>query len=644
VAAVIAFVSLDGYPPQDQESVGAIGAAKRYRSEQITESDVQLQDAEAVALLQSDEFQKLIQDESFQKAARDQNWKAMMANDRFRRVFLDEGFMRVMVDGEMARRMRDNGYQNLQAEEAYKVFLAQLEEAELNVRGVRLSEIVGDNEFKKLFVDNAVVRKLVLDEELIRQRLDVDVVDHPVDVDWKNVRLETDFAKLRALYTDAAIAGRNPRLAELANDAELAKLYDMHAIVRRFTVEEGLMRHLIDQELRKYMRSNGLATATPDDSYAGLLRAAKNAELAAPGVRTGEMGTELEFQKFFTHELAGRVAFDADFFKPLVDDGLASRLGPLSYANIRPEEKYAQMLKAVEDAQLVVSKDRFLEVARDAQFASWFKDSKFLQSAVLDAAWARKFYEVALASRARQTELINLRPEDRLAGWMREASDAALNSPDRRLPDYAADAEFKRLVQDHTWARKLVTDQNLMRVLSEAGLASRLADIKYSVIRPEEALKGLQTAVADAHLNNPKYDVEALVHDADFMKVYLDNGMLRRIMTDVNYARLATEAGMASRFSQFELVNLRPQEAYRAIWDEVRDAELASRNARMASWAADAEFKSLFQNMNLAQTIALDADMMKLMVDSDFATAAARADLRNVVSDANYMSDYALKM
>jgi hypothetical protein len=76
VVAVIAFVSLDGYPPADGDTVGAIGAAKRYRSDQMTSADVKLEDKEIQALLQSDVFQKMIRSEEFQESVKNGTYAA----------------------------------------------------------------------------------------------------------------------------------------------------------------------------------------------------------------------------------------------------------------------------------------------------------------------------------------------------------------------------------------------------------------------------------------------------------------------------------------------------------------------------------------------------------------------------------------
>jgi len=66
---LVAFFIIKNLPPSDKDVGGTIGGvekADKYRSEQISEEDIVLEDAEIQAILQSDEFQKLIRDEQFQ--------------------------------------------------------------------------------------------------------------------------------------------------------------------------------------------------------------------------------------------------------------------------------------------------------------------------------------------------------------------------------------------------------------------------------------------------------------------------------------------------------------------------------------------------------------------------------------------------
>lgn len=637
VAAVIAFVSLDGYPPADGDSVGAIGAAKRYRSEQITESDVQLQDEELVALLQSDEMQRLIKDESFQKAVKDQNWAALMENDYFRRVFFDKKFLSLTVETDLASRKAE--YVSLRPEEAYKVFLDRLEEVELKASGPRLSQIVADDEFKRLFLDHKIMRELVLDVDLVKQRLDADVVSRQMDLDWNKFRLETDYAKLTRIYLDEELASRNPRLAQLAADAEFKQLFENQEWVRRIVLDKDFAHKLLDVELVSRLRKTEFARVRPEEAYRTLLEAARDAEVATPRPSARDMATDAEFQSFFQHEMASTMVLDVDFFRPLMEAGLASRLTEVKYANLRPEEKYNSFLEAVKDASLMVPKDRLLEVAQDAKFASWFRQSEFLQSVVLDAAYARKFYEVALASRSRQTEFINLRPEERFNGWLKAEADASMVAKDREIKTYAVDAEFAELFKNQKLAQSVLVDQELMRQLLDAELVSRFSEINYANLRPEVALNQLQAAVADAKLAGPN-KLEALVNDAAFAQLFKEHRIMRQVILDQDYARRMMEVGMYSRLAEVNLVNLRPEVAYRTFLAAANDASLVTRNARMADWAADAQFKQMFENMKLAQTMVLDAELMRQMLDAGFNTALDRADVRTVITDADYLTKY----
>lgn len=71
IVVAVAVILIAPYPPKSDLS-GAVGATRQYRSAQIAESDVVLQDPEIQDLLQSDFFHKLATDEAFRKVAVDQ--------------------------------------------------------------------------------------------------------------------------------------------------------------------------------------------------------------------------------------------------------------------------------------------------------------------------------------------------------------------------------------------------------------------------------------------------------------------------------------------------------------------------------------------------------------------------------------------
>ena len=66
--AALGYFAIEGYPPVDEGAEGTVGAAKRYRSEQITRQDVQVETDQLQAFMQSEVFHKLMTDEAARKA------------------------------------------------------------------------------------------------------------------------------------------------------------------------------------------------------------------------------------------------------------------------------------------------------------------------------------------------------------------------------------------------------------------------------------------------------------------------------------------------------------------------------------------------------------------------------------------------
>lgn len=85
VAAVVGVLYWKGiYPPRTGVE-GTIGAANRYQSQQITDSDVVLKDQAVQTFIQSDTFRKLAANPEFQKTAENAVFEAMMASESWRR-------------------------------------------------------------------------------------------------------------------------------------------------------------------------------------------------------------------------------------------------------------------------------------------------------------------------------------------------------------------------------------------------------------------------------------------------------------------------------------------------------------------------------------------------------------------------------
>jgi hypothetical protein len=68
VVAAIVVVSLTTFQPRDEDASGAIGAAEKYRAEQISDEDVKLDETELQQLLQDDEILALLENEELMNA------------------------------------------------------------------------------------------------------------------------------------------------------------------------------------------------------------------------------------------------------------------------------------------------------------------------------------------------------------------------------------------------------------------------------------------------------------------------------------------------------------------------------------------------------------------------------------------------
>ena len=70
IALAIVSSNYIGYPPSGDDATGAIGAAKKYQVEQMSDGDVNLDNPELQALLQDDEVLAVLENAEFQRALR----------------------------------------------------------------------------------------------------------------------------------------------------------------------------------------------------------------------------------------------------------------------------------------------------------------------------------------------------------------------------------------------------------------------------------------------------------------------------------------------------------------------------------------------------------------------------------------------
>ena len=93
VLVMILAIAYDGQWPSKDDATGAIGAANKYRAEQISDADVVLKDAGIQALLQNDEFQKLIADKEFQE---------LLAHNDIQKALAHAGFLNALAHANNA--------------------------------------------------------------------------------------------------------------------------------------------------------------------------------------------------------------------------------------------------------------------------------------------------------------------------------------------------------------------------------------------------------------------------------------------------------------------------------------------------------------------------------------------------------------
>ena len=97
VAAIVGFLALrNGYPPKSGTE-GAIGAAKRYQSQQIGAQDVSLEDADIQAFLQTDVFHKMTTNPDFKKLVTSGDFQKVAAAPEFSKITSAPEYQKLII-------------------------------------------------------------------------------------------------------------------------------------------------------------------------------------------------------------------------------------------------------------------------------------------------------------------------------------------------------------------------------------------------------------------------------------------------------------------------------------------------------------------------------------------------------------------
>jgi hypothetical protein len=102
VAVAVGFVALRGTWPPGQGTEGAIGAANRYSSTQITDNDVKLQDAEIQAFIQSDVFHKIATNPEFRRLVTEQSFRDVASNAAYQTIMENKDQAQSLANKEFA--------------------------------------------------------------------------------------------------------------------------------------------------------------------------------------------------------------------------------------------------------------------------------------------------------------------------------------------------------------------------------------------------------------------------------------------------------------------------------------------------------------------------------------------------------------
>ena len=125
VGAVVAFIALRGYPPTGNTS-GTIGAAQRYTSQPMTDSDIQLSSADAQAFLQSDLFHKMATNPSFRQEVKNGDIGKLYGSPAFANLLRDnQKVADLLVSSDFLHAINDQRFSAMAKDaDAFRIMLS----------------------------------------------------------------------------------------------------------------------------------------------------------------------------------------------------------------------------------------------------------------------------------------------------------------------------------------------------------------------------------------------------------------------------------------------------------------------------------------------------------------------------------------
>lgn len=232
VAGVAGYAVTTGLYPPKSGTEGAIGAASRYQSQQISDTDVSLQDAKVQAFLQSDTFHKIATNATFRKHIQNANSAELLKLFFNKTTLADGADLAELLDGaEVAELMNDSELLNTVAgDELFKKAVKNQEVVELAKTVVAARKSRAQSE--------ATASEL---EKFAKTLQEAGVSE----LEKKRMLLNNDgFAELLAQGHAAALLD-NGDLLELLSDDGLAEMFN----------DGGLQAELLDQDVIEAMKT-----------------------------------------------------------------------------------------------------------------------------------------------------------------------------------------------------------------------------------------------------------------------------------------------------------------------------------------------------------------------------------------------------
>jgi hypothetical protein len=224
VAVIAALYATKTFPPR-QGVEGAIGAANRYQSEQISEADVALKDPEIQAFLQTDLFHKIATNADFANALKDGDWGKFVTRDDMKSKFGDAALAKVFESDMLMKTGTGDEWKQVASDQAYRTLSENARFQDLLADG-GFAGLARKTEFAKAMVDPAVQKALA-------------------ESDLSTVKAQADFLKQLApeyavLKADAALATylADPAVVRIFQDNNFGKLMTDGALAKALNRDE----------------------------------------------------------------------------------------------------------------------------------------------------------------------------------------------------------------------------------------------------------------------------------------------------------------------------------------------------------------------------------------------------------------------